>query len=98
MYLLYFCITISYNTLLVIDKPQAIELDIGITVRPNPVRDNEIELDVVAIRTIVSKDFSIVVSVLHFLIFLFWFITFVFEVSNHFFNIVDMVIKAVNII
>ena len=63
--------TISYNTLLVIDNPHTIPLDIGMTIKPIPVSDNVIELDVVAIITIVSNDFSIVDNVFLFFILLF---------------------------
>ena len=49
------------------DKAHADAVDIGITIKPIPVRDSIIELDVVAIITIVSNDLSIVVSVLYFL-------------------------------
>ena len=55
---------ISYNTLLPIDNPHAVAVDIGIAIKPIPVRDKVIELDVVAIITNVSYDFSIVVIVL----------------------------------
>ena len=48
------------------DKAHADAVDIGITIKPIPVRDSVIELDVVAIITIVSNDLSIVVSVLYF--------------------------------
>ena len=58
---------ISYNTLLIIDNPHAVAVDIGITIKPIPVRLNVIELYVVAIITIVSNDFSVVVIVLYFL-------------------------------
>ena len=54
---------ISYNTLLPIDNPHAVAVDIGIAMKPIPVRDKVIELDVVAIITNVSNDFSIVVIV-----------------------------------
>ena len=60
---------ISYSTLLPIDKPHAVAVDIGITINPIPVRDKVITLDVVAIITNVSNDFSIVVIVLYFLYF-----------------------------
>ena len=52
---------ISYSTLLSIDNPPAVAVDIGITIKPITGRLNVIELDVVAIITIVSNDFSIVV-------------------------------------
>ena len=52
---------ISYNTSLPIDKAHAVVVDIGITIKPIPVRLKVIELDVVAIITNVSNDFSIVV-------------------------------------
>ena len=38
-------------------NPNAIPLDIGIAIKPIPVRDNVEELDFVAIITIVSKCF-----------------------------------------
>ena len=53
-----------YNILLPIDKAHAVAVDIGITIKPIPVRLKVIELDVVAILTNVSNDFSIVVIVL----------------------------------
>ena len=59
----------SYNTLLPIDIAHADAVDIGITLKPIPVRNKAIELDVAAILTKVSNDFSVVVSVLHFLFF-----------------------------
>ena len=62
---------ISYSTLLPIDKPHAVAFDIGITINPIPLRDKVIELEVVAIITNVSNDFSIVVIVLYFLYFFF---------------------------
>ena len=66
MFNIFFCIIISYNTLLLIVNPHAIELDIGIAIKLLPVRLSVIELDVVAIITIVSNDFSILVIVLCF--------------------------------
>ena len=41
-----------------------LEFDIGITIDPNPVSDNVIELDIMAMVTIVSNDFTNVVNVL----------------------------------
>ena len=55
---------IPYNTLLPIDNPHAVAVDIGIAIKPIPVGDEVIELDDVAIITNVSIDFSIVVNVL----------------------------------
>ena len=43
----------------------------GIIIIPNPVRDNVVELDVVAKMKIVSNDFENVVNVLYFLYFVF---------------------------
>ena len=57
---------ISYSTLIPIDNAQADAVDIGITIKPIPVRDNVIELDILAVIIIVSFDFSIVVNVLYF--------------------------------
>ena len=54
---------ISYTTLLLIHNPHAV------ADKPIPVRLNVIKLDVVAIITIVSVDFNIVVNVLYFLFF-----------------------------
>ena len=68
LYLIKFCLAISYFSLILIVSPYARELDVGITINPNPVRLNVIELDVVAIVTNVSKDFSFVVNVLNFCI------------------------------
>ena len=67
-YLIYFCIIISYNNLLLIVNPHAIQLDIGMAIKPIPVRLNVIELDVVVITTIVSNDFNIIDNVLCFYI------------------------------
>ena len=41
----------SHSTFLPIGKPHAVAVDIGITIKPIPVNDNVIELDVVAIIT-----------------------------------------------
>ena len=56
----------SYITLLPIDNPHADAVDTGIAMKPIPVRDNVIEVDVVAIITNVSNDFSIIVIFLYF--------------------------------
>ena len=87
---------ISYITLLQIDKAHVVEVDDGITIKPIFVRLNVLELDVVAIITKVSNDFDIVVIGLNFLYF-FGFVIFIFEASNHFFNVVDMVIETIYI-
>ena len=60
---------ISFITFLLIDNPHADAVVIGITIKPIPVRDKVIELDVVAIITNVSNDFNIVVIVLYVLFF-----------------------------
>ena len=60
---------ISYITLLPLHNPHAVAVDIGIAIKPIPVRLNVIEPDVVAIRTNVSNDFNIVIIVLYFLYF-----------------------------
>ena len=57
---------ISYITLLPNDNSHAVAVFIGIAVKPIPVRLKAIEHGVVAIITNVSKDFSILVSVLYF--------------------------------
>ena len=65
LYLLYFSMITSYITLLPIDHPHAVPLDIGIAIKPNSVRDSVIDLDVVAIIKIVSIDLIFVVIVLY---------------------------------
>ena len=57
---------ISYRTLLPIDNPHGVAVDIGIAINAIPVRNNVKELDVVA-KIKVSYDFSTVVNVLYFL-------------------------------
>ena len=59
----------SFITLIPIDKPHAVAVDNGIAIKPIPVRLKVIELDVVAIITNVSNDFSIVVNALYFFYF-----------------------------
>ena len=61
---------ISYITLLPIDNPHAVAGDIGIAINPILVTDKVIELDV-AIITIVSIEFNIVVNILYSLDFFF---------------------------
>ena len=51
------------NTLLPNDKVQAIPADIGKTIKPIPVNDRVIEVDVVAMITILSTDSNIVFRV-----------------------------------
>ena len=61
---------ILYNTSLPIDNPYAVAVDIGIAIKPIPVKLNVIELNVVAMITNVSNEFDVVVNVLSFLLFL----------------------------
>ena len=58
----------SYNTLLPIDKAHADAVDIGITIKPTPVRLQVREQDVVAIKTNAPNVFSIVVIDFYFYI------------------------------
>ena len=85
----------SYNTLLPIDKAHADAVDIGITIKPIPVIDSVIELDVVAIITNASNDFNNVVVVLYF----FYFFRDLLLLSSKFVmtDVTDVVIKTVNI-
>ena len=53
----------SKITLLPLDNPHAVAVDIGIANNPIPARDKVTELDVVAIITNKSNDFKIVVNV-----------------------------------
>ena len=75
----------------------AIPSDIGKKIKPIAVIDRVIEVDVAPIIPIVSTDSNIVFRVLYFSS-LFWFMVFVFEVRNHFFNVVNWVIKTIYII
>ena len=75
----------------------AIPADIGKIIKPIAIIDRVIEVDVAPIITIVSTDSNIVFRVLYFS-YLFWFMVFVFEVRNHFFNVVNWVIKTIYII
>ena len=52
------------NTLLLNDKPQAISADIGKIIKPKPVIDRVIEVDVAPMITIESTDSNIVFRVL----------------------------------
>ena len=81
--LLFFCITILYSTLSLMFNPHAIPVDVGITINPIAVRDNVIELVIVAKITIVSIDFSIVVNNF-FLSFSFFLFSFFFVLSFFF--------------
>ena len=51
------------NTLLAKDKAQAIPADMGKTIKPIPVTDKVIEVDVVAMITVLSTDSDIVFRV-----------------------------------
>ena len=84
MYLLFLVMIISNFSLLPIDNPHAVAVDIGIAINPTPVGFSVIKFLVIAKKTIVSNDFELVVNVLNFLIF-FRFVVFIFEVCNHFF-------------
>ena len=75
----------------------AIPADIGKIIKPIAAIDRVIEVDVAPIITIVSTDSNIVFRVLYFPS-LFWFMVFVFEVRNHFFDVVNWVIKTIYII
>ena len=67
MYLIFLFMIISYTTLIPIDNLHAVAVDIGMTMKPIPVRLNVLELDIVAIITNVLNDFNNVVNVLYFL-------------------------------
>ena len=75
----------------------AIIADIGKIIKPIAVIDRVKKIDVAPIITIVSTDSNIVFRVLYFSS-LFWFMVFVFEVRNHFLNVVNWVIKTIYII
>ena len=82
------------NTLLPNDRVQAIPADIGKIIRPIPVIDRVIEVDVAPMITIESTDSNIVFKFLY----LFRFVVFISEVCYHFLNVIDMVIKTINIV
>ena len=52
------------NILLPNDKPQAIPADIGNTIKPIPVTDSVIEVEVAAMITILSTDSNTVFKIL----------------------------------
>ena len=60
----YFYMIIQCNTLLANDRVHAIPADIGKTIKPIPVIDRVIKVDVAPIITIVSIDSNIVFKVL----------------------------------
>ena len=59
----------SCNTLLPKDRPQAIPADIGRIIKPIPVIDSVIEVNVAPMITILSTDSNIVFRVLYFFYF-----------------------------
>ena len=69
MYLLDFFMINLCNTLLPNDRVQTIAADIGKIIKPTPVIDRVIEVDVAAMITILSTDSNIVFRVLEFLYF-----------------------------
>ena len=52
------------NILLPNDKPQAIPADIGRIIKPTPVIDNVIDVDVAPMITILSTDYNTVFRIL----------------------------------
>ena len=95
LYLLYLFIIILCNILLPKDRVQAIPADIGKIIKPKPVTDKVIEVDVAAMITVLSIDSKTVFRVFYFFLFLFRFVVFIFEICNHFFNFINMVIKTI---
>ena len=69
LYLLYLFKVNLCNTLLLNDKVHAIPPYIVIIIKPIPVIDGDIEVDVTPIKAIVSADSKIVFRVLYFLFF-----------------------------
>ena len=86
------------NTLLPIDRLHTIPADIGETVKPIPTIDRVIEVDVAPITITLSTDSNTVFRVLCFFCLFFLFVVLVCEVCDHLFNVVDVVIKTVNVI
>ena len=72
---------ISYITLLAIDNPHAVAVDIGIPIKPIPVIDKIIDLDFVEIITNVTDDFNNVV-----IVFLYFFLDLLFVSSKYVIN------------
>ena len=64
LYFLYLFTIMLFITLLPIDKAHADAVDIGVTIKPFPVRESVIDLDVVALIMKVSNDFNNVAIVL----------------------------------
>ena len=86
------------NTLLPNYRVHAIPAENIKIIKPIPVIDGKIEVDVAPMITIVSTDSKVVFRVLKFLYFFFglWFLFF--EICGQFFIVVDMVIKTINTI
>ena len=82
-----FCLLISCITLLFGVNPHAIPVDIVVTIKANIVKDKVKNFYVVPIKTILSNDSNILVTILYFSAF-FWFMIVIFELSNHFFNVI----------
>ena len=66
-YLLYLFMINLCNTLLTKDRVQATPADIGKTIKPMPINDRVIEVDIAPMITIESTDSNIVFTVLIFL-------------------------------
>ena len=62
------------------DKVQAIPAAIGKIIRPTPVTDKGIEVDVAAMIIILSTDSKTVFKVFIFFIYIFGFVVFIFEI------------------
>ena len=58
--------TISFNSLLPNDKPQALATGIGSLISPKPVAEKLLGVDVAPIITILSTDFKTLIRVLRF--------------------------------
>ena len=86
--MLYLFIIVLHNILSPNDKVHAILAVTGKTIKPIPVMDRIIEVDVAAIITIESTDSNIVFRVLYFLYFI-CFMIFIYERCDHFFNVAD---------
>ena len=68
MYFLYLFMIISCNTLLTNDKVHTIPVDTVKIIKPIPITDKIIEVDVAPMITIVSTDSKIVLRVIYFYI------------------------------
>ena len=99
VFCIYYIYSILSNVLLLLpnDRAQESPAESGTRNNPTLVTDNVKDVAVAPVITTVSTDSNIDVSNLYFL-YVFLFLIFVFKVSNHFFIVINRVVKTNDII